>query len=325
MLQMTLLWAWLAYISICAEGQKIKLIYSESAHRAWFSVKLLFNQHFSTESVSKVHLLKTNVPFSYVPRLIGDSSSLDGVVRRGVLSLHWRRISKQHRQSCAPDGFFAFSSHRLRRKITIGVFLSKRNVEKRCWRRTTANEVHHRHKNEPKTTTTTITTQVGSLIRWNLRFRNRPGLSDSESDVNNDHLIGNVQRVAIVPPNYEGKPKKGHLIFDASFECGEQQRPVLIVPFIHSSVFDPKVIWAESITSMITNTICSFDPIPAVHDFAAGSCSPWRMSKLIKWVQQSVSRENKSAMRWSILESDLPYCQFLQSEIIVPGWHDPTG
>jgi hypothetical protein len=38
--------------------------------------------------------------------------------------------------------------------------------------------------------------------------------------VNNDHLIGNVQRVAIVPPNYEGKPKKGHLIFDASFECG---------------------------------------------------------------------------------------------------------
>ncbi len=45
-------------------------------------------------------------------------------------------------------------------------------------------------------------------------------LLDSESDLNNEHLIGNVQRVAIVPPNYEGKPKKGHLIFDASFECG---------------------------------------------------------------------------------------------------------
>lgn len=45
--------------------------------------------------------------------------------------------------------------------------------------------------------------------------------SDSDSDVQNDHLIGNVQRVAIVPPNYEGKPKKGHLIFDASFECGK--------------------------------------------------------------------------------------------------------
>ena len=44
---------------------------------------------------------------------------------------------------------------------------------------------------------------------------------DNESDVNNDHLIGNVQRVAIIPPNYEGKPKKGHLIFDASFECGK--------------------------------------------------------------------------------------------------------
>ena len=43
---------------------------------------------------------------------------------------------------------------------------------------------------------------------------------DSESDANNEHLIGNVQRIAIIPPNYEGKPKKGHLIFDASFECG---------------------------------------------------------------------------------------------------------
>lgn len=43
---------------------------------------------------------------------------------------------------------------------------------------------------------------------------------DSESDANTDHLIGNVQRVAIVPPNYEGRAKKGHLIFDASFECG---------------------------------------------------------------------------------------------------------
>lgn len=50
---------------------------------------------------------------------------------------------------------------------------------------------------------------------------------DSESDVNNDHLIGNVQRVAIVPPNYEGKPKKGHLIFDAAFECGKKKRNFL--------------------------------------------------------------------------------------------------
>ncbi|CAF2403686.1 unnamed protein product [Rotaria sp. Silwood2] len=50
--------------------------------------------------------------------------------------------------------------------------------------------------------------------------RNTNNNSDSESDVNSDHLIGNVQRVAIVPPTYEGKPKKGHLIFDSSFECG---------------------------------------------------------------------------------------------------------
>ncbi|CAF4130892.1 unnamed protein product, partial [Rotaria magnacalcarata] len=54
--------------------------------------------------------------------------------------------------------------------------------------------------------------------------RNNNNNSDSESDVNNDHLIGNVQRVVIIPPNYEGKPKKGHLIFDASFECGNLGR-----------------------------------------------------------------------------------------------------
>ena len=47
---------------------------------------------------------------------------------------------------------------------------------------------------------------------------------DSESDLNTDHLIGNVQRVAIVPPSHEGKPKKGHLIFDAAYECGMLNR-----------------------------------------------------------------------------------------------------
>jgi hypothetical protein len=75
------------------------------------------------------------------------------------------------------------------------------------------NQVHHRHKN-------VIIIQVKQYNEF-YRFKIEKFLIlDSESDVNNDHLIGNVQRVAIVPPNYEGKPKKGHLIFDASFECG---------------------------------------------------------------------------------------------------------
>jgi hypothetical protein len=71
-------------------------------------------------------------------------------------------------------------------------------------------QLHHWRKNE--------------IIQVEDRFRvisiDEYSYLDNESDINNDHLIGNVQRVAIVPPNYEGKPKKGHLIFDASFECG---------------------------------------------------------------------------------------------------------
>lgn len=35
-----------------------------------------------------------------------------------------------------------------------------------------------------------------------------------------DEPIGTVQNFAVVPPGYEGQPKKGHLIFNASFESG---------------------------------------------------------------------------------------------------------
>jgi hypothetical protein len=75
------------------------------------------------------------------------------------------------------------------------------------------NQIHLRHKNE---------THIIIPVRFQCFFEKlNVFLTDSESDLNNEHLIGNVQRVAIVPPNYEGKPKKGHLIFDASFECGK--------------------------------------------------------------------------------------------------------
>jgi hypothetical protein len=40
------------------------------------------------------------------------------------------------------------------------------------------------------------------------------------SDFINEQLTGNVHKIAIVPPNFSGRPKKGHLIFDACFECG---------------------------------------------------------------------------------------------------------
>jgi hypothetical protein len=79
-------------------------------------------------------------------------------------------------------------------------------------------------------------------------------ITDSESDVNNDHLIGNVQRVAIVPPNYEGKPKRGHLISDASFECG-----ILIIEIFEKYIFCIQEIWVGLIMLMIMNMIYSFD------------------------------------------------------------------
>ena len=44
---------------------------------------------------------------------------------------------------------------------------------------------------------------------------------ESDSDFINEQLTGNIHKIAIVPPNYNGRPKKGHLIFDACFECGK--------------------------------------------------------------------------------------------------------
>lgn len=43
----------------------------------------------------------------------------------------------------------------------------------------------------------------------------------SESDSTDEPVVGNVNKFAVVPPGYTGRPKKGHLIFDACFECGK--------------------------------------------------------------------------------------------------------
>ncbi|KAK3787325.1 hypothetical protein RRG08_056044 [Elysia crispata] len=48
--------------------------------------------------------------------------------------------------------------------------------------------------------------------------------SGSESDSTEEPVVGNVNKFAVVPPNYSGKPKKGHLIFDACFESGNLGR-----------------------------------------------------------------------------------------------------
>ncbi|XP_050388353.1 cytosolic carboxypeptidase 6 [Patella vulgata] len=47
---------------------------------------------------------------------------------------------------------------------------------------------------------------------------------NSDSDSTDDVVVGNVNKFAVVPSGYTGKPKKGHLIFDACFECGNLGR-----------------------------------------------------------------------------------------------------
>jgi len=41
------------------------------------------------------------------------------------------------------------------------------------------------------------------------------------SDSGDDAVVGNVNKVIVYPTGYTGKPKKGHLIFDACFESGK--------------------------------------------------------------------------------------------------------
>ncbi|XP_048255716.1 cytosolic carboxypeptidase 6-like isoform X1 [Haliotis rufescens] len=50
------------------------------------------------------------------------------------------------------------------------------------------------------------------------------GDSGSDSDSTEEPVVGNVNKFAVVPPGYSGKPKKGHLIFDACFESGNLGR-----------------------------------------------------------------------------------------------------
>ncbi|KAH9496584.1 Cytosolic carboxypeptidase 6 [Bulinus truncatus] len=56
----------------------------------------------------------------------------------------------------------------------------------------------------------------------------------SDSDSTDEPVVGNVNKFAVVPPNYSGKPRKGHLIFDACFESGNLGR----VDYITETEYD---------------------------------------------------------------------------------------
>ena len=52
----------------------------------------------------------------------------------------------------------------------------------------------------------------------------RKGDSGSESEAGEESVVGNVNKFPVSPPGFAGKPKKGHLIFDACFESGNLGR-----------------------------------------------------------------------------------------------------
>ena len=50
-----------------------------------------------------------------------------------------------------------------------------------------------------------------------------PSISGSESDSAEESVVGNVNKFSVVAPGYAGRPKRGHLMFDACFESGKYQ------------------------------------------------------------------------------------------------------
>ncbi|XP_059174977.1 cytosolic carboxypeptidase 6-like [Physella acuta] len=62
----------------------------------------------------------------------------------------------------------------------------------------------------------------------------KQGDSGSDTDSTEEPVVGNVNKFAVVPPNYSGKPRRGHLIFDACFESGNLGR----VDYITETEYD---------------------------------------------------------------------------------------
>ncbi|XP_052255963.1 cytosolic carboxypeptidase 6-like isoform X3 [Dreissena polymorpha] len=63
--------------------------------------------------------------------------------------------------------------------------------------------------------------------------------SGSESDSTEEPVVGNVNKFAVVPPGFTGRPKKGHLIFDACFECGNLGRVDYITEYEYDLFIRP--------------------------------------------------------------------------------------
>jgi len=40
-------------------------------------------------------------------------------------------------------------------------------------------------------------------------------------------VTGNLNNFCVLPPSYSGPPRRGHLIFNAEFECGKLSNPIV--------------------------------------------------------------------------------------------------
>ncbi|XP_013409059.1 cytosolic carboxypeptidase 6 isoform X2 [Lingula anatina] len=63
--------------------------------------------------------------------------------------------------------------------------------------------------------------------------------SGSDSESADEPVVGNVNKFAVVPPGYSGRPKKGHLIFDACFESGNLGRVDFITDYEYDLFIRP--------------------------------------------------------------------------------------
>ncbi|KXJ27532.1 Cytosolic carboxypeptidase 6 [Exaiptasia diaphana] len=79
------------------------------------------------------------------------------------------------------------------------------------------------------TTQTTLQTKMASRTESE---ESGVGLEQNdENPMKADEPVGNVSRFCCLPPGHSGKPKKGHLIFDACFESGNLGRVDYITEF----------------------------------------------------------------------------------------------
>lgn len=65
------------------------------------------------------------------------------------------------------------------------------------------------------------------------------GDQNGENPPKVDEPVGNISRFCCLPPGYNGKPKKGHLTFDACFESGNLGRVDFITEFEYDLFIRP--------------------------------------------------------------------------------------